>query len=120
MELLVTLSGYVGIAIDNAMLYRSLARKVEEYERLKEFRENIVESINVGHSGGGSGRSRGKLELADRKAHRDFARRRAWAASLASCFPADLCEQLEPARGEAGVHNIYKFVLRLRARRPRT
>ena len=47
-ELLVTLSGYVGIAIDNAMLYRSLARKVEEYERLKEFSENIVESINVG------------------------------------------------------------------------
>ena len=47
-ELLVTLSGYVGIAIENAKLYRSLARKVEEYERLKEFSENIVESINVG------------------------------------------------------------------------
>ena len=47
-ELLMTLSGYVGIAIDNATLYRSLARKVEEYERLKEFSENIVESINVG------------------------------------------------------------------------
>ena len=29
-------------------LYRSLQRKVEEYERLKEFSENIVESINVG------------------------------------------------------------------------
>ena len=48
MELLVTLSSYVGIAVDNAMLYRSLARKVEEYERLKEFSENIVESIHVG------------------------------------------------------------------------
>ena len=48
MELLVTLSGYVGIAIENATLYRSLQRKVEEYERLKEFSENIVESINVG------------------------------------------------------------------------
>jgi len=47
-ELLVTLSSYVGIAIDNAMLYRSLERKVEEYERLKEFSENIVESIHVG------------------------------------------------------------------------
>ena len=47
-ELLVTLSGYVGIAIENARLYRSLQRKVEEYERLKEFSENIVESINVG------------------------------------------------------------------------
>src|SRR5215469_8816166 len=47
-ELLVTLSGYVAIAIENASLYRSLQRKVEEYERLKEFSENIVESINVG------------------------------------------------------------------------
>ncbi len=47
-ELLVTLAGYVGIAIENAGLYRSLQRKVEEYERLKEFSENIVESINVG------------------------------------------------------------------------
>ena len=47
-ELLVTLAGYVGIAIENATLYRSLQRKVEEYERLKEFSENIVESINVG------------------------------------------------------------------------
>src|SRR5206468_9744212 len=47
-ELLMTLAGYVGIAIENATLYRSLQRKVEEYERLKEFSENIVESINVG------------------------------------------------------------------------
>ena len=47
-ELLVTLAGYVGIAIENASLYRELERKVHEYERLKEFSENIVESINVG------------------------------------------------------------------------
>ena len=47
-ELLLTLAGYVAIAIENATLYRSLQRKVEEYERLKEFSENIVESINVG------------------------------------------------------------------------
>ena len=47
-ELLQTLSGYFGIAIENARLYRSLQRKVEENERLKEFSENIVESINVG------------------------------------------------------------------------
>src|ERR1039457_6607955 len=47
-ELLVMLAGYVGIAIENASLYRSLQRKVEGDERLKEFSENIVESINVG------------------------------------------------------------------------
>ena len=48
LELVQTLAGYVGIAIENANLYRSLASKVEEFERLKEFSENIVESINVG------------------------------------------------------------------------
>ena len=47
-ELLTTLSGSVSIAIENARLYRSLQHKVDEYERLKEFSENIVESINVG------------------------------------------------------------------------
>ena len=38
----------VGIAIESARLYNSLQRKVDEYERLKDFSENIVESINVG------------------------------------------------------------------------
>jgi hypothetical protein len=45
-ELLVTLSGYVAIAIENSRLYNSLQRKADEYERLKEFSENIVESIS--------------------------------------------------------------------------
>jgi len=47
-ELLETLAGYIGIAIQNARLYASLEQKVAEYERLKDFNENIVESINVG------------------------------------------------------------------------
>src|SRR6476661_7036117 len=47
-ELLETLAGYIGIAIQNARLYASLEQKVAQYERLKEFNENIVESINVG------------------------------------------------------------------------
>src|SRR5215470_11872024 len=47
-ELLETLAGYIGIAIQNARLYASLEQKAAEYERLKDFNENIVESINVG------------------------------------------------------------------------
>src|SRR5579871_994497 len=47
-ELLETLGGYLGIAIQNGRLYASLQQKVAEYERLKDFNENIVESINVG------------------------------------------------------------------------
>jgi len=47
-ELIITLANYVGIAIENANLMQSLQSKVVENERLKEFSENIVESINVG------------------------------------------------------------------------
>src|SRR5256885_13763594 len=52
-ELLETLAGYLGIAIQNARLYASLEQKAVEYERLKDFNENIVESINVGVLAGG-------------------------------------------------------------------
>src|SRR3984885_2484027 len=47
-ELLETLGGYLGIAIQNGRLYASLQQKAAQYERLKYFNENIVESINVG------------------------------------------------------------------------
>ena len=48
MQLLETLAGYIGIAVQNARLYKSLEEKAGQYERLKEFNENIVESISVG------------------------------------------------------------------------
>src|SRR5204862_3724356 len=47
-ELLRALSGYVAVAIDNSLLYRSEMEKAEELARLKEFSENIIESVNVG------------------------------------------------------------------------
>ena len=47
-ELLETLAGYIGIALQNARLVQSLAQKIGEYERLKKFNENIVESVSVG------------------------------------------------------------------------
>ena len=47
-ELLESLAGYIGIALQNASLYARLEEKIVEFERLKEFNENIVESINVG------------------------------------------------------------------------
>lgn len=48
LELLQTIAGYVGIAVENAQLYRSLEQEATEAQRLKAFLENIVESINVG------------------------------------------------------------------------
>ncbi len=109
-ELLATISGYVGIAIENATLYRSLQRKVEEYERLKEFSENIVESINVGILA---------ADLEDRveswntqiEKLTGIPRQSAVGRKLAELFPADLAEQFERVRGQTGIHHIYKFVL---------
>jgi two-component system NtrC family sensor kinase len=48
-ELLESLASYIGIAIQNAQPLRAASKqKITEFERLKEFNENIVESINVG------------------------------------------------------------------------
>jgi len=114
MELLTTLAGYVAIAIENAGLYRSLQRKVEEYERLKEFSENIVESINVGILA---------ADLDDRveswnsqiEQLSGIPRERAVGRRLAELFPAALMGEFDRVRGETGIHHIYKFVLMLPA-----
>src|SRR5271166_5161571 len=47
-ELVQTIAGYVAIALDNSQLYSSLEQKALEVARLKDFSENIVESLNVG------------------------------------------------------------------------
>ncbi|MBZ5593837.1 MAG: GAF domain-containing protein [Acidobacteriia bacterium] len=116
LELLLTLTGYVAIAIENTRLYSSLARKVDEYERLKEFSENIVESINVGILA---------ADLDDRVESwntqiehltgipRDYALGR----PLSALFPADLAEQFERIRTDTGIYHIYKYVLRPAATR---
>jgi len=42
------LSGYVAVAIENSLLYRSEKEKALALKRLKDFSENIIESINIG------------------------------------------------------------------------
>jgi PAS domain-containing protein len=110
-ELMITLAGYVAIAIENATLYRSLQLKVEEYERLKEFSENIVESINVGILA---------ADLEDRveswntqiEQLTGITREQALGKKLSELFPAPISEQFDRVRGETGIHHIYKFVLK--------
>ncbi len=107
-ELLVTLSGYVGIAVDNAMLYRTLAHKAEEYERLKEYSENIVESINVGIL---AADLEDRVESWNSRIEKltGVLRQNALGKPLRDLLPGGLCEQLESLRGEFGVHNVYKY-----------
>ena len=47
-DLLQTISGYIAMAIESARLYESLERKALEHQALKDFSENIIESIDAG------------------------------------------------------------------------
>jgi PAS domain S-box-containing protein len=113
-ELLESLASYIGIALQNASLYARLEQKIGEFERLKEFNENIVESINVGILA---------IDLNDRieswnaqmEAMYALSRAEAIGQELSSVFPAEFTEALEGFRNEQGVHHIYKFRLTTRA-----
>jgi hypothetical protein len=110
LELLVTVSGYLGIAIENARLYRSLQQKVEEYERLKEYSQNIVESVNVGILAVDF-EDRVESWNAQMEALTGLARDEAMGRPLAELFPAALLEQFDRLKGEQGIHHIYRFPL---------
>jgi PAS domain S-box-containing protein len=47
-DLLRGLAPYVAVAIENSLLYESEQERARELSQLKEFNENIIESINVG------------------------------------------------------------------------
>jgi PAS domain S-box-containing protein len=118
-ELLESLASYIGIALQNASLYARLEAKIGEFERLKEFNENIVESINVGILA---------LDLDDRieswnaqmEAMYAFSRAEAIGQALRAVFPSDFVDAIDSFRNEQGVHHLYKFRLTTRAGEQRT
>jgi hypothetical protein len=109
-ELLLTLASNVGIAIENSNLYRSLKEKADEYERLKEFSENIVESINVGVLAADLD---DRVESWNTQMERlsGIGRADALGRRLAELFPASLVEQLDRTRGEMRIQHLDKFDL---------
>ena len=118
-ELLESLASYIGIALQNASLYARLEEKISEFERLKEFNENIVESINVGILA---------LDLDDSieswnaqmEAMYAVSRAEAIGQKLSSVFPEDFVAAIEEFRNEPGIHNLYKFPLTTKAGEQRT
>ena len=48
LEMVATMAGYAAIAIDNALLYRSLETKARELSHMQLYNENVIESINLG------------------------------------------------------------------------
>jgi two-component system NtrC family sensor kinase len=119
MELLETLGGYLGIAIQNGQLYASLQQKAAEYERLKDFNENIVESINVGVMA---------LDMEDRidswnaqmEVMYALPRWQTLTQPLKAIFPVEFAQEFDRMRQSAGIHNLYKFRLKTPAGEVRT
>ena len=109
-ELLETVAGYLAIAIQNGRLYASLEQKAAQYERLKDFNENIVESINVGVLA---------VDLNDRieswnsqmEVMYALPRWQALTRTLSDIFPAEFVEEFSRVRQSPGIHNLYKFRL---------
>jgi len=118
-ELLESLASYIGIALQNARLYASLEQKASEYERLKEFNENIVESINVGILA---------VDLEERieswNAQMEvlyaLPRAEALGRSLSDVFPLSFLDEFHRSKEDQGVHNLYKFRIETRAGEQRT
>jgi two-component system NtrC family sensor kinase len=123
MEVLESLAGYIGIAIQNAQLYRSLESKINEFERLKDFNQNIVESINIGIFAVDLD---DKIESWNSQMEVLFARPRAEAVRrpLSDIFPADFLERFDDIRRDNanahGTHTLYKFRLALPTGETRT
>jgi two-component system NtrC family sensor kinase len=110
MALLESLAGYIGIAIQNAQLYRRLEQKILDFERLRDFNENIVESINIGVFA---------VDLEDRveswNAQMEvmYATPRADALRrpMGEVLPPEFLQEFDRLRGEQGVYTLYKFRL---------
>jgi two-component system NtrC family sensor kinase len=110
-DLLGTISGYVTIALENAQLYESLEDKARQYQALRDFNENIIESIHVG-------------VLACDLEHRIEAwnspmellyglkRSEAVGQRLEDIFPPELLAALPLVAEPRGTESLYKFRLR--------
>ena len=106
-ELVVTIAGYVAVALDNAQLYNSLEQKALEIARLKDFSENIVESLNIGVL---AVDLEGIVESWNTRMEQLFgvARQQAVGRQLRSLLPEELASEIA-ARGEQEqITGIYK------------
>jgi len=106
-ELVETIAGYVAVALDNAQLYSSLEQKALEIARLKDFSENIVESLNVGVL---AVDLEGIVESWNTSMEQLFGvlRRDAVGRRLNSLLPQELTEQIAARQDQEHISGIYK------------
>src|SRR6267378_1921907 len=106
-ELVETIAGYVAVALDNAQLYSSLEQKALEIVRLKDFSENIVESLNVGVL---SVDLEGIVESWNTRMEQLFgvARQEAVGRQLSSLLPEELAREIDARGDQEQITGIYK------------
>src|SRR5437867_4952963 len=106
-ELVETIAGYVAVALDNAQLYSSLEQKALEIARLKDFSENIVESLNVGVLAVDLD---GIVEAWNTRMEQLFGvpRQDAVGQKLSALVPPDLALEIAARQGEQQVSGIHK------------
>jgi len=109
-DLLHTICGYVSIALENAQLYRSLEQKALQYQALKDFNENIIESINAGVVACNLEQRVDAWNSAMEKLY-GLKRSEAVGKRLEAVFPAELMAELPQAAECPPTFSLYKFRL---------
>jgi two-component system NtrC family sensor kinase len=114
-ELVQTIAGYVAIALDNSQLYSSLEQKAVEVARLKDFSENIVESLNVGVL---AVDLQGTIEAWNSRMEQliGVTRSDAVGRPLREILPEDLVQEIAARVDQEQVAGIYKFRLQHQGR----
>ena len=112
-ELLFTIGGYLAMALDNSQLYNSLEQKAAQIERLKDFSENIVESLNVGVLAVDLD---GAVESWNVQLEQliGISREEAVGRKLETVLPLELVAEIAARATDERVSSLYKFHLRNR------
>jgi two-component system NtrC family sensor kinase len=107
-DLLQTIAGYVSIALENAQLYGSLEQKALQYQALKDFNENIIESINAGVLACNLKREVEAWNSAMERLY-ELKRSEVIGKKLEQVFPAELMAELPRASDDQPGCSLYKF-----------
>src|SRR5579863_962304 len=116
-DLLQTISGYVSIALENARLYESLELRAHDYQALRDFSQNIIESINAGVL---ACNLEGTVEAWNSALERLYGlgRTEALGRTLDAIFPPELRAELSRVSDPHHTLNLYKFRMRNAQDRP--
>ena len=110
-DLLQTTSSTVAIALENARLYESLEREARQVQQLRDYSENIIESISVGLLASNLERRVESWNSGMEKLY-GLPRAEIMGKRLEEIFPAELLAELAQDGEPRRTLNLYKFPLR--------